>query len=351
MVSPSRPEDEPCRDVDLPVTVVTSPLRIAPHLHLGKAGTQLDDGARSYFFGGSGIAASAQMARTVAVAEVYERVLAHPALHRERCAPFALRSVLTGEVLGSALSDEVLFQGKHAVGARPEELRRDEQRAPRTNGLAYHPHLDGAVRHGMLEVLERHLACLAWYEPATVLLRIGEPQVLPDGYVLERYTIARAGPDRAPALPFAVSVVRHGTRPAFFCGTALRERLDEAVEKADREAFGTVEGAFAGPQGATPNPITAARFARLTGDSATVMRDLWNAKVRPGTEQLDVRKVGASLAELCADLCPNPDAARYAILWRTSHGWAIRAMAPGLLEKRSLREAAERSGYPSDPFV
>jgi hypothetical protein len=346
VVSPSRPEDEPCREVDLPVTVVTNPLTIAPHLHLGKAGVRLDDGPRSYFFGGSGIAASAETARTVAVAEVYERVLAHPALHRERAAPFALRGVLSGGVVGSAHPNEVLFQGKHAVDATPDELRRDERRAPRTNGLAYYPELGGAVRHGMLEVLERHLACRAWYEPGTALVRIGEATPLPDGYVLERYTI-----ERAPALPFAVSVVGHAARPAFFCGTALRERLDEAVEKADREALGALDGWFAGPQAATPNPVTSARFARLVGDSAAVLRELWNAKVRPGADPLDAREVSASLAELCAELCPSPDAARYAILWRTPHGWAVRAMASGLLEKRAMREAAERSGFPSDPFV
>ncbi|MFA9486575.1 YcaO-like family protein [Moraxella haemolytica] len=175
-------------------------------------GERFDD-----FYGHSG-SYSLEIAKNKSYYEIIERILASEIFfggsHLQR--QFASHCFFTKKFLKNYPYKDVLIRTKYDVSA---------------SGLGLHSDKDMAIKHAILEVLERHVALLLWYHHDSIL-KIGSRN-LGGGYFIHHYTSVLN-------IPFCMSVVFHERNDIFFCGTSMKTNLKNAIEASEIEALSLV---------------------------------------------------------------------------------------------------------------
>jgi hypothetical protein len=282
----------------------------------------------------------------ISIAEILERVFAHPSVHESvnLGRTYTLIRYIDNRLVGEVNFSRVLFTGKHPMNRSLEEARLLDHTGKRTNGLAFHPDISQAISHAILELVERHHACRLWYDENIRIIPISAQSELGLGYLLNRYTILNE-----PILPFVCSIISHPDKSFFVCGTSMRLNMSDAVKKADNEALSTIENFFQDSGGLANNRVTEARFNELIGAEAERKLKHFSSKL---SEPIDLifSKIQMNLDELLTASFQYPEKVFYAPLWECASGWVVRALADEALDKRQLRHQFTQSNIPSDPF-
>lgn len=315
----------------IPVQFTASRFDLAPDHWLisGRAVVKTARQTTEVFSGSAAGRSSAECMRR-AGAEILERMYATPQFCTPPADGFELRS-LNGTPTGrTAAPSEVLIRLQGGSGASPRVS---------ASGLAIHPSLRRAVSHAVREILERHLLCDWWYRRRR-LSRVATERL--DGeFDLHLCTTAEAS-------GFALAVVTGRTNPVFFCGSAVKRSLQQALDSARLEALALLTN--------LPHLSHVEERERFPGDSAPRLKSLVGDNAQRKIRHFEnsvaqgkrLARDHVSLRDSLAACGVSPHNVSFTEVNRIGNLVLVRAFVEGLLTKNSCRKSF--TDVEPDPF-
>ena len=177
--------------------------------------------------------------------EVYERAFAHYDLYQSQIganadAPLPVLHWQTHQKTGQIVPEKVLF-------AHPKQ-----QDWIDANGLAWHQNRESAIKSAFFELIERHMLSLIWYQRQKIVLL----NTL-NGYINEEHYTSNN------AVPFALVVLHSQEQEFWLCGSSVAGTLDQAIQKAQWEAYMLLDSILAQEDGSKNPSASGERLATL----------------------------------------------------------------------------------------
>lgn len=304
------------------MNTITDASSFEPTVTIARSALAVTVAGVRYYFGGFAADRDREAAARRAEYEVYERLLAFDVLYHHAGFPPTVGAAPVAQLDGPwrwhLPVNRVLLSRKAPVGEA-------DRAGLGANGLGLGATFVRAAEHAVAELLERHLVCATWDGVGDGLLAL--PQVELNGAVLERF-ISAAG------LPYAcAAVVRGGMLVA--AGSALRTRLDDAVDHASSEAIMAAENSCGSATGLA-NTEAGRQLVEAQRDPAVAAAQLaqLHAGVVGSTGALD--QAVWVLEQLVERIAPRPSSVIAAEI-PTNSPWSLaRALGGGLREKSDL---------------
>lgn len=118
------------------------------------------------------------------------------------------------------------------IGPYPYEVSKSAD----ANGLGCHPSYNLAVDHSILELVERHLLSLIWYDNE-LIKEIKTNELKPDcTLTIRHYTLLNR------QVPFVITILSELEKGFWILGSALRVSFAEAIKHSTNEALMLLEG-------------------------------------------------------------------------------------------------------------
>lgn len=214
---------------EIPIkTLITDSLHVSGHF-LAKSGLSFynSEKNRTDVFG-FGFSEDKEKAINSSKFELYERLYANYNLYNFE-KPIFLGQSFSDLEKKKEFSAHDIFLGSYS---------NDGTKSVDANGLGCHYLLEHAVKHAVLEVVERHLLAQIWYGNCQMYEIINANFIFDSSWKIRCYCTNNT------SVPMAIVTVDNLEKGIWVLGSALRWPFDQAIEHAKNEAFMLLESSL-----------------------------------------------------------------------------------------------------------
>ncbi|PMP38707.1 YcaO-like family protein [Vibrio splendidus] len=309
----------------VPVNTYTYVNYFDEHIFCSVSGINVIHGNQSDFFFGHSLSQSKEQS---------EKASQYEAIERFFCSKVMLKKV------NYALLD--LNREITDIEISREDIAIRTERDNGSTGSAAHITIDDAVKHGIFEVMERHILSTMWYEGFT-LVPIEKKETLKDGYEINYYTTEEL-------TCFVIAVVSHEEKTLFMSGSSMSDSIRVSKVKARNEALMLLNNHIEGKleiSGATEltRASSVNNFRRLTQCHASDIHSHFNKQV---SKSIKAKRHTICLNDQLASLGFAKGDIRFAVLHEEKDVCVVRVFVENANTKESLRK--KYKGIIHDPF-
>ncbi len=279
------------------------------------------------FIGGFSVNKNKRMAEKISKYEVLERCYCYYDFHLDPNKKFKLINYFNSKVAGELNIQDVL------IGPLPDGISSKD-----SNGVAFHFKSYGADKNAIFEVIERHILYKIWYGDWNVI-KIYKKKKSGNKILQIRYTCF------TPYLiPFALSIIKMGDVLVY--GSAVRSSFQEAIQKADNEAYMILDGILRRDMGICNSERTRKKLQSLRNSYLARKREKhFNEKIINKKVRLNLKKK-YSIREIIANLGWKKEEVSITRIYESHEGSVSRAIIKNAISVLSV----ERSDKVPDPF-
>lgn len=163
------------------------------------------------------------------------------------------------------------------------------------SGLALACDIEGAVKHAVFELIERHLCSYLWYTNDIHIYKIF-PTISLDNYKADFYSIYEIN------IPFVMTVITSFDKKTICLGHAVKETFIEAKEKSFTEAVMMLDNLLKNKDGVCTNDNTKKRIFSLRSEKTRIRLSILKSKEILKLKLTNVEKP-YSLREIVQPVC------------------------------------------------
>jgi len=328
----------------IPFTTQTEFVSYPSGFQLCKVGTIIHyEKDASFPIFGFSLNTNPEIAKRIALSELYERCLAFSCMQRKNIDKDGTMSAYhyVNQNSESRLSIEHILLDSNSLTLD-------------ASGLSFHTTHELACQHSILELIERHLLVKLWFSNSFSLIQMRDSLEISPDYFLTRYS----GIGIFGSL-FSITIIesiheKNSESDIWLFGSAFALRTEDAMRKSDQEAYMLLDNLESSRELFFSTHDSHSRIQSLKGSLSQKRRAYFSSKI---IKQSDITKtytetpVGANIINVLNWLNIDPFEVLMVDLYGSLDGYGVRAFCNSLLRVReSRRLTCNKKNIPLDPF-